>query len=112
MFLSRTPVRTPVADLVDQDVDYYGFLTSDEFKATQNYLIGYQALDVYDSPYFGEGSGAYRELDKVYEAFKSKVLSGDVRPMSLTAEQYAKQRTLGVSPMFILVAIAAFFFVG
>jgi len=109
MFLDKTPVQT---NFVDQDVDYYGFLTSDEFKATQDYLIGYQALDVYESPYFGQGSGAYRELDKVYEAFKSKVLSRDARPMGLTAEQYAKQRSLGVSPMFILVAIAAFFFAG
>lgn len=112
MFLQgRTDYSTPI--LIDQDVDYYGFLTSDEFKASQDYLIGYLSMDVYVSPYFGQGSGAYRELDKVYEAFKSKVLSSDARPMGLTAEQYyAKRETSGISPALILAAAAAFFFAG
>ena len=108
MFLNKTPVQT---NLVDQDVDYYGFLTSDEFKATQDYLIGYLAMDVYDSPYFGQGSGAYRELDKVYEAYRAKFVNR-VFPGEDLDELKRTDASAGISPALILAAAAAFFFAG
>ena len=123
MFLNKTPKER--IGLVDQDVDYYGFLTSDEFKGIQDYLIGYLPMDVYDSPYFGQGSGAYRELDKVYEAYRAKfvnrVFPGEdldelklnrVFPSEDLDELKRTDASAGISPALILAAAAAFFFAG
>ena len=111
MFLNRTPEQT---NLVDQDVDYYGFFTSDEFKGLQDYLIGYLAMDVYDSPYFGQGNGAFRELDKVYEAHRQRFVGlDDIRqPVTVIGDLKRTDASAGISPALILAAAAAFFFAG
>ena len=111
MFLNKTPIQT---NLVDQDVDYYGFLTSEEFKGIQDYLIGYLPMDIYDSPYFGQGSGAYRELDKVYEAYRQRFVGlDDIRqPVTVISELKRTDASAGISPALILAAAAAFFFAG
>ena len=59
--------------LIDQDVNYYGFLQSTEYNNWMKSIEGQMlTMDIYDSPYFGfQGSGVYAGLDKVYEAYKS-----------------------------------------
>jgi len=116
MFLQgRADYSTPI--LIDQDVDYYGFLASQEFKNMQDYIMQYVPMDVYDSPYFGQGSGAYRELDKVYEAYRQRFVGLDDTRQPVTVISELKRTDAGagagISPLLILAAVAAaFFFAG
>ena len=131
MFLQgRSDYSTPI--LIDQDVDYYGFLTSQEFKNLQDYVMQYMPMDVYVSPYFGQGNGAYRELDRVYEAYKSNlpittmpvrylncppgtmivdgVCVGVGAPTKSDPDPFNPRSTTStINPMLILAAAAAFF---
>ena len=113
MFLNgRDDFSTPI--LIDQDVDYYGFLASQEFKNLQDYIMQYMPMDVYVSPYFGQGSGAYRELDKVYEAYRQRFVGlDDIRqPVTVIGDLKRTVASAGISPALILAAAAAFFFAG
>ena len=113
MFLNETRSKDQYFEtpkLIDQDVDYYGFLKSKEYKNIEDYVMQYMPMDVYDSPYFGLGSGAYREMDRVYEAYKSElpidILQPDPNVKRVTTT------SAGTSPALILAAAAAFFFAG
>ena len=106
--------------LIDQDVNYYGFLQSTEYNNWMKSIEG-QILtsDIYDSPYFGfQGSGAYADLDRVYENYKSNLLIEKNPIRIIGPEIFApdpnvkKGTTGGINPALILVAAAAFFFAG
>jgi hypothetical protein len=124
MFLNSTPRQyTPRAifgpdraSLTDNDVNYYGFLQSKEYDEVYEAVLmqPVQSMDVYDSPYFGQGSGAYRELDKVYEAYRQRFVGlDDIRqPVTVVSELKRTDASAGISPALILAAAAAFFFAG
>ena len=113
--------------LIDQDVNYYGFLKSTEYNNWMKSIEGQVlTMDIYDSPYFGfQGSGVYADLDKVYEAYRERFVGLDdikqpvdetgryeAHMRQLKAEADAKilaQQNTGISPLLILAAAAAFF---
>jgi hypothetical protein len=96
--------------LIDQDVNYYGFLKSTEYNNWMKSIEGQMlTMDVYDSPYFGfQGSGAYAGLDRLYEAYKSNL------PIDITQPDPNVKRvtstTSTINPLLILAAAA--FFIG
>jgi hypothetical protein len=138
MFLNSSPLQfTPRAiygadraSLTDNDVNYYGFLESKEYQEVYETVLmqPVQSMDVYDSPYFGQGSGAYRELDKVYETYRQRFVDLNdtvfdkeefLRGQQKTQEKFneylksqEKQLNPGINPALILAAAAAFFFAG
>ena len=86
MFLNRTPLQyAPRAfytfdnSLIDNDVNYYGFEKSKEYQEVYDRVLSSPigTMDIYDSPYFGQGNGAYRELDRVYEAYRARFVGLD-----------------------------------
>lgn len=109
MFLNESPKEyTPRAffvvdnSLIDNDVKYYDFQKSKEYQDVYNNVLSseIQTTEAYFSPYFGSGNGAYRELDKVYEAYRQRFVGmGDTRQA-------------GINPALILAAAAAYFFAG
>ena len=138
MFLNSTPLQyTPRAfytidkSLIDNDVNYYDFQKSKEYQDVYNNVLSseIQTMDVYDSPYFGLGSGAYRALDRAYEAYKSQIAAGRAAkdtvfevcpPGSRMVDgvcvgdpsTYGPTTTSTVNPVLILAAAAAAFFIG
>jgi len=110
MFLNEIKYfETPV--LIDQDVNYYGFLESKEYKDIEDYVMQYDPLGAYNSPYFGLGGEGYRKMDQVYEAYRQRVKS------SLSTEKDPTRvvktgTTGGVNTALILAAAAAAFFIG
>jgi hypothetical protein len=97
--------------LLDQDVNYYGFLESKEHDNWMKSIEGQMLTsDIYESPYFGMmPSGAYRELDRVYEAYK---ISLGVDKKVFIDPRERENFGGGISPALILAAAAAFFFAG
>lgn len=94
--------------LKDNDVNYYGFICSQAYLDWHKSIEGkILTSDIYDSPYFGmQPSGAYADLDKVYEAYKLQLKIN---------QPYIKEvitTSAGISPTLILAAAAAFFFAG
>ena len=115
-FTPRAIYGSDRASLTDNDVNYYGFLDSKEYQEVyKNVLMQpVQSIDVYDSPYFGQGNGAYRELDKVYEAYRQRFIGlDDIRqPVTVISELKRTDASAGISPALILAAAAAAFFIG
>jgi hypothetical protein len=85
MFLNLSLKQDP--GLTDFGVNYYGFLESKEYKDIEDYVMQYMPMDVYDSPYFGLGSGAYREMDRVYEAYRAKYLASFKEPKKIKSQE-------------------------
>lgn len=106
--------------LIDQDVNYYGFLQSTEYNNWMKSIEGQMlTMDIYDSPYFGmQGSGAYASLDRLYESYKSNLLieKNPIRiigPEIFAPDPNVKTGTTGgINPALILAVAAAFFFAG
>ena len=102
--------------LIDQDVNYYGFLQSTEYNNWMKSIEGKMlTMDVYDSPYFGfQGSGVYADLDKVYEAYRQRFVGLDdiKQPVTVVTEIKRTEASPGISPLLILAAAAAAFFIG
>jgi hypothetical protein len=141
MFLNRAFKQDP--GLTDFGVNYYGFLESEEYKNWLKSIEG-QILtsDMYNSPYFGfQSSGAYSELDRIYEIYKANyLLSGTFDPIKVISQQECPDGYLyfnescvrgldpidptdptikrvtttasTISPALILAVAAAFFFAG
>lgn len=98
--------------LLDYNVDYYGFFQSTEYDNWMESIKGKTlTMDMYDSPYFGmQSSGAYRELDRVYEAYKSQI---DLLDPNLITKRVTTTTTAStINPMLILAVAAAAFFIG
>ena len=123
MFLNSTPLQyTPRAfyaidnSLIDNDVNYYDFQKSKEYQDVYDRILSseIQTMDVYVSPYFGQGSGAYRELDRIYEAYRARFVDlDDIRqPVTVITELKRTDASPGISPMLILAAVAAYFIAG
>ena len=106
--------------LIDQDVNYYGFLESKEYSDWMKSIEGQmRTMDAYDSPYFGfQGSGAYAGLDRLYENYKSNLLIEKnpiriIEPEIFAPDPNVKTGTTGgINPALILAVAAAFFFAG
>jgi len=102
--------------LLDQDVDYYGFLESKEFNNWMESIKGQtRTMETYDSPYFGlQSNSAYRELDRIYETYKARFVDlDDIRqPVTVITELKRTDASPGISPVLILAAAAAFFIAG
>jgi hypothetical protein len=124
MFLNSSPNEyTPLAffvvdnSLIDNDVKYYDFQKSKEYEDVYNNVLSseIQTMDVYDSPYFGQGNGAYRALDRAYEAYRQRFVGlDDIRqPVTVIGDLKRTDASAGISPALILAAAAAaFFFAG
>ena len=123
MFLNLSPPNyTPRAffvvdnSLIDNDVKYYDFENSKEYQEVYNNSLSseIQTAEAYSSPYFGQGSSAYRELDKVYEAYRQRFVGlDDIRqPVTVIGDLKRTDASAGISPALILAAAAAFFFAG
>ena len=105
-------LNSSITGLIDQDVNYYGFLESKEYSDWIKSIEGQTVpMDIYYSPYFGmQSSGVYRELDNVYEDYRQSVKS------SLSIEKdptrVVKTGTTGGVNTALILAAAAFFFAG
>ena len=92
--------------LIDYNVEYYGFLCTEEYKDFYKSLEGKTLTqDMYESPYFGSFvSSAYAGLDRLYETYrKNFVGEKETSPI--------KTSTSTISPALILAAAAAAFFI-
>ena len=102
--------------LLDYNVDFYGFFQSTEYDNWMESIKGQTlTMDMYDSPYFGmQSSGAYRELDRIYEAYRARFVDlDDIRqPVTVITELKRTDASPGISPMLILAAVAAYFIAG
>ena len=89
MFLNRSLKQDP--GLTDFGVNYYGFLESNEYKNWIKSIEGQMLTsDTYDSPYFGfQPSGAYREMDRVYEAYRQRFVGLD--DITVSDETYRRE---------------------
>lgn len=123
MFLNSTPLQySPRAfytidnSLIDNDVNYYDFVKSKEYQEVYNNSLSseIQTTEAYFSPYFGSGHSGYRELDKVYEAYRQRFVGlDDIRqPVTVIGDLKRTDASAGISPALILAAAAAFFFAG
>jgi len=128
------------ARLTDNNYNYYGFLESKEYQDVYDRVLSSPILtmDVYNSPYFGEGNGGYRELDRVYEEYRAKYFDTFEQPQKVKSQEDCPEgylyfneycvpgldpitdetvkrvttTTSTISPALILAAAAAFFFAG
>lgn len=138
MFLNLSLKQDP--GLTDFGLNYYGFLESKEYSDWMKSIEGQMLTsDTYDSPYFGfQSSGAYRELDLIYEAYRAKYLASFEEPKKVKSQEECPEgylyfngycvrgldpitdetvkrvttTTSTISPALILAAAAAFFFAG
>jgi len=125
MFLNSCPGEPPESiglsldqydrnqKLIDYNVEYYGFLCTKEYKDFYKSLEGkILTQDMYESPYFGSFvSSAFAGLDKLYEIYRMKFVDlNDIKHGMVVIDR--SPASTGISPMLILAAAAAAFFIG